>query len=232
MAVIGFDGDDTLWKEADLFLSSREKFNAIVCRYVAADSVVLEERLSAAERGNLLLYGYGVKRFVLSMIETAIEITQGSVAGSDILQLLNLGRAMLESPLEPIEGARHTLEQLRNRGYRLWLITKGDLFDQETKIARSGLAALFDQIEIVAEKDVVTYRRILGRSGVTPAQFTMVGNSLRSDVLPVVRLGGRAFHIPYHTTWSHESAHVTSEDEFRTLERLTDLLGIVDGHSG
>lgn len=224
VSVIAFDGDDTLWKEADLFLTGQRRFGEILCRYGIVDSLRMEEQLDAMERRNLLIYGYGVKRFVLSMIETAIEITAGKVATEDILKLLALGRAMVESPLELMVGARDTLERLRSQGHCLWLITKGDLFDQEMKIARSGLKNLFDRIEIVAEKDVPTYRRILERGGIEPARFTMVGNSLRSDVIPVVRLGGRAIHVPYHITWSHELAFETELDTFVTLEKLTDLV--------
>jgi putative hydrolase of the HAD superfamily len=232
MTVIAFDGDDTLWKEADLFLTGQRRFGEILRRYGVADAAWLEQQLHAMEHRNLLLYGYGVKRFVLSMIETAIEITAGRVATHDILELLKLGREMVESPLELIVGARDTLERLHRRGHCLWLITKGDLFDQEMKVARSGLAALFERIEIVAEKDVPTYRRILQHAGIEPTQFTMVGNSLRSDVLPVLQLGGRAVHVPYHTTWTHERALVTEIDTFITLDKLTDLMCAIEESDG
>ena len=135
------------------------------------------------------------------MAETAIEVTGGYIPASDIQAILRFGRAMLEHPVELIEGAREVLETLRGRDHQLWLLTKGDLFDQESKIARSGLVELFDRVEIVSEKDEGAYRRLLDRQGIAVEEFAMVGNSLRPDVLPVANIGGRAFHIPYRVTW-------------------------------
>jgi putative hydrolase of the HAD superfamily len=204
--VIAFDGDDTLWRNEDLFTVSQSRYRAILSAHTHLDDDGLDERLAATEQRNILRYGYGVKGFTLSMIETAIEITDGAIPAADIAVILRLGQAMLEHPVELLDGVRETLKALRDRDPEIWLITKGDLFDQESKIARSGLEPLFDRIEIVSEKDRDTYSRILSRAGVAAEDFVMVGNTLRSDVLPVLAIGGRAFHVPYHTTWAHETA--------------------------
>ena len=204
--VIAFDGDDTLWRNEDVFTLSQTRYRAILSAHVDLDTHDLEARLAAVERRNLATYGYGVKGFTLSMIETAIEITQGAIPAGDIEVILRLGQAMLVHPVEVLDGVVEVLETLTRRDHELWLITKGDLFDQESKIARSGLEPFFTRLEIVSEKDQAAYRRILHRGGADPAEFAMVGNTVRSDILPVLALGARAFHVPYHTTWAHEAA--------------------------
>ena len=222
--VIAFDGDDTLWRNEDRFTLSQDRFRAILGSHVDLDLATVDARLLETERRNLDLYGYGVKSFVLSMIETAIEVTDGAIPASDIRILLRLGQDMLAHPIELMDGVRECLTALRARDHELWLVTKGDLFDQESKIARSGLEPLFDRIEIVSEKDEPTYRRLLDRHGVDPADFAMVGNAVRSDVLPVLAIGGRAFHVPYHTTWAHEAVETTTA-AFPVLSGLADLPG-------
>jgi putative hydrolase of the HAD superfamily len=224
--VIAFDGDDTLWRNEDHFKLSQARFQDILSAHVDLDIVGLSDRLLETERRNLALYGYGVKSFVLSMIETAIQVTDGRIPASDLERLLRLGHHMLAHPVELIDGAKETLLALRARDHELWLITKGDLFDQESKIARSGLSPLFDRIEIVSEKDEATYQRLLDRHGVEPVEFAMVGNTLRSDVLPVVALGGQAFHVPYHTTWAHEvvDIHSSEAEAFVVLDQISDIL--------
>ena len=190
----------------------------------------MDAHLLTTERRNLAHYGYGVKSFVLSMIETAIELTDGAVPASDIQVLLRLGQQMLAHPIELLGSVRETIEQLRANERTLWLITKGDLFDQESKIARSGLGSLFDRIEIVSEKNEETYRRLLDRHGVDVSEFVMVGNTLRSDVLPVVALGARAIHIPYHVTWSHETvepAHGSSH-AYLTLQHIGEVAAAIE----
>ena len=204
--VIAFDGDDTLWRNEDIFTLSQARYRAILASHVDLETEDLDARLAATERRNLAAYGYGVKGFTLSMIETAIEITREAIPASDLAVILLIGQAMLGHPVEVLDGVRETLATLRARDHDLWLITKGDLFDQESKIARSGLEGFFKRIEIVSEKDQATYRRILRAAGVDAADFAMVGNTVRSDVLPVLAIGGRAFHVPYHTTWAHEAA--------------------------
>lgn len=171
----------------------------------------MEARLLAVERRNIGLYGYGIKDFMLSMIETAIEVTDGQITASDIKSVLDFGHAMLHHPVELVDRARDVLNTLRAHDHELWLVTKGDLFDQESKIARSGLDGLFSRVEIIAEKDEPAYQRLLDRHGIAPDEFVMVGNSLRSDILPVVGLGACAFYVPYHIVWAHEDIPLNPE---------------------
>ena len=216
---IAFDGDDTLWHNESLFSMTQERFRALLAH--AADPADIDRRLLKAERENLRVYGYGIKGFVLSMIETAVDLTEGRIAGRDIQSLIDFGKAMLDHPVDLLDGVADVVERLSGR-YRLLLVTKGDLFDQESKIARSGLAERFSVIEIVSEKDPDTYRRLLDRHGVDPARFVMVGNSVRSDILPVLAVGGHAVHVPYHITWAHEEAEPPSEN-YRRIDTLRDL---------
>jgi putative hydrolase of the HAD superfamily len=178
---------------------------------------------------NLELYGYGIKGFTLSAIETAIELTGGRIGAEEIRQLIGLGREMLAHPVALLEGVAETLEALAPR-FRLVLITKGDLRDQERKLAKSGLAGHFQHIEIVSEKDTAAYRRLFARQAIAPAQFLMVGNSLKSDILPVLELGGAGVHIPYHLTWAAEHAEppVAPPGRLFTLRHMTGLPEIVE----
>jgi putative hydrolase of the HAD superfamily len=192
--VIGLDGDDTLWHNEALFSMTQERFAALLADFV--EPAELARLLIETERRNLVTFGYGVKGFTLSMIETAIEVSDRKVGAEEIETILGFARDMLRHPVELLEGARAAVTALAER-HRLVLVTKGDLFDQESKVARSGLGELFWRIEIVSEKDQGTYRRLLERWGVAPQRFCMVGNSLRSDVLPVVAVGGTGVHVPY-----------------------------------
>ena len=199
--VVGLDADDTLWHSERHYVGCREQFRALLERYQPEG--VLDDRLYEVEMRNLAHFGYGVKGFVLSMIETAIELTDGRVEARDVRQIIDWGRDILSAPLEVIAGVPETVATLAAR-YRLLLVTKGDLLHQETKLARSGLGQLFSGIEIVSEKDPEVYRRIMERYGVAPERFVMVGNSLRSDVVPVIKAGGHAVHVPYEISWAHE----------------------------
>ena len=194
---VGFDGDDTLWHNETLFSMTQERFRALLADHVGGDE--LDARLLATERENVAVYGYGVKGFTLSMIETAIEVTNGRVDGDTIYRILAFAKDQLNHPVELLPGVTDTLDALAGR-YRLLLITKGDLFDQESKIARSGLAEVFDGIEVVAEKEPPTYERIVRRYGIESASLLMVGNSVKSDVLPVLadRRAGCAGGVPPH----------------------------------
>jgi putative hydrolase of the HAD superfamily len=227
--VVAFDGDDTLWHNETLYTTSKDQFRDLLMGHIELGGSEIDERLLAIEKRNLAVYGYGIKGFVLSMVETAIEVTGGTIPAADIQAILRFGRAMLEHPVELIDGAREVLHTLRARDHQLWLLTKGDLFDQESKIARSGLVELFDRVEIVSEKDENAYRRLLDRHGVGVEEFAMVGNSLRSDVLPVAGIGGRAFHIPYHTIWAHELETGDLPNDFTTLASLRELPAALDG---
>ncbi len=198
---IGFDGDDTLWHNESLFALSQERFYQLLQPYIAADSTA--ERLFAIEMANLRLFGYGVKSFMLSMIETAIELSAGRVTAAEIQTILTIGKELLDHPVELLPDVHKTIAIL-DHDYELLLITKGDLFHQESRIAGSGLGEFFDGIEIVSEKDPATYERILRQRGIAPAEFLMVGNSVKSDILPVIAIGAQAVHIPYQITWQHE----------------------------
>lgn len=214
--VIAFDGDDTLWHNESIFSLTQEEFRALLQPYAPAGEI--DARLFATETRNLALFGYGIKAFMLSMIETAIELTNGRIPASAIQTIIDHGKAMLAHPVELLPGVRETVERLAAT-HRLMLITKGDLFDQEGKIARSGLGDHFWRIEVVSEKDVATYRRVLARHEIAPERFVMIGNSLRSDILPVLEIGGRAVYIPYHLTWEHERV----EGEIEVSTRMTEI---------
>jgi putative hydrolase of the HAD superfamily len=199
--VIAFDADDTLWHNESIFEAVQERYRALLARYHDAETV--NRTLFATEMRNLELYGYGVKGFTLSSIETAIELTRGAISAEEIRTILQLGREMLAHLVELLDGVADVLTAL-SATHQLILITKGDITHQERKLAKSGLAAHFRAIEILAEKDEAAYAAILRRHGIAPADFLMVGNSLKSDILPVLALGGSAVHIPYHVTWQHE----------------------------
>jgi putative hydrolase of the HAD superfamily len=201
VTVVGLDGDDTLWHNESRFNVTQGEFRELLHRHVPDADV--DRRLFEVEMKNLAVYGYGVKSFTLSMIETAIQLTEGRIPASDLEVILGWGKSMLMQPTELLDGVEPALQEL-SRHYDLVLITKGDLFDQESKLARSGVADLFLGVEIVSEKNVSSYRGILKRRGLKVDEFVMVGNSLRSDIVPVLELGARAVHIPYHVTWHHE----------------------------
>jgi len=224
--VVGIDGDDTLWHSETVFSGTHDRMRSLLSAYVPGH--VLDDRLLATERRNLRYFGYGVKGFVLSMIETAIEVSSGRVAAAEVAAILDAGKAMIDHPVELLDGAREALEAVAATR-RLVLVTKGDLFDQESKLARSGLGELFERVEVVAEKDEHAYRRVLGAVGVAPPGFAMVGNSLRSDVLPVLDLGGRAVHVPYPITWALEDAD--PGPAAGRYEVLDDLRGLPDALS-
>ncbi|MCG8474169.1 MAG: HAD family hydrolase [Cytophagales bacterium] len=211
--VIAFDADDTLWINEPIFSGTVRKFEQILDKYLTIDAK-MEEEIYQREKRNLSLFGYGIKAYTLSLIETAIEITEGRITGDDIQKVLDIGKDMLAHPIELIEGVQETIEQL-GALYELMVITKGDLFDQENKLARSGLADSFKYVEIVSEKDKATYSRLLKRHELEPEEIMMVGNSLKSDVLPVLELGGQAVHIPFRSTWIHEQV---AEEQLKGLD--------------
>ena len=211
---IGFDADDTLWHCENHFEHAQNEFTQLLAPYQSEHLPLT--RLVEIENRNIRLYGYGVKGFMLSMIETAIDISGGRVTSHDIKKIIELGRAILDQPLELIDGVEVVLKALADR-HSLFLITKGDLLDQEAKVARSGLSEWFASVEIVSEKDAATYRRLLARHDISADQFVMVGNSLRSDIMPVLSLGGRGIHIPYRITAVHEKVADNDLDDVRVL---------------
>jgi putative hydrolase of the HAD superfamily len=220
--VVALDADDTLWHNESLFTATQTRFRELLAPY--HDIEHIDRRLYETETRNLRHFGYGVKGFTLSMIETAIELTEARIGGAEIRQILDLGREMLSAPVELLDGVAETVETLAE-SYRLVLVTKGDLFDQESKLARSRVGDRFSAVEIVSEKDARTYAAVMARQRVEPARFVMVGNSLRSDVLPALEAGGAAVYIPYHVTWAHEHVDdaALAGKVFAQLESIRDL---------
>tara|TARA_R110000868_G_scaffold58122_4_gene179513 strand:- start:55014 stop:55760 length:747 start_codon:yes stop_codon:yes gene_type:complete len=215
--LIAFDGDDTLWHNEPLFRDAHIRLREMLCHYVDAETV--NDRLYEAELANLSIYGYGITGFALSMIETAIEVSDKKIGAADIHELAEIGKSMLRAPTRLIDGASDVLRHYAAQPDRkLILITKGDLIAQQLKIERSGLENLFDGVEIVSEKDHLTYRNIFGRYGVEPDEAVMIGNSMKSDILPVVECGGTAIHIPYEITWVHEMVDQTEIDSDKIVE--------------
>ncbi len=216
---IAFDADDTLWHNERIFLSTKEKYKKLLSKY--HDKNWIEERLDKTEMRNIKHFGYGVKGFTLSMIETAIELTEGRVKGEEINEIIAYSKEMLSSPIEVLEGVEETIKEV-SENYHIMVITKGDLFDQEAKLARSGLGDYFDDFEVVSEKNKLVYKKILSKYEIEPNSFLMIGNSLKSDILPVVDNGAHAIHIPYETEWFHEM--VTDEEakkrEFISLRKM------------
>lgn len=226
ITTVGLDADDTLWHNETLFRLTQDHFCALLAD--VAERPVLEARLSEVEKRNQRLYGYGVKGFTLSMIETAMELTDGKAPGSVIREILAAGREMLAKPVEPLPGVDVALARLSER-YRLVLITKGDLLHQEQKLAASGLGDRFVAVEIVSEKDASTYERVFARHGTGAAEAVMCGNSVRSDILPALQAGAYAAHVPYPLIWAHEVADApTSHPRFVELASIADLPGWIE----
>jgi putative hydrolase of the HAD superfamily len=230
--VIALDGDDTLWHSEQLFVDTQTAFRELLAPHADLDDDTLDARLVEVERRNLPTFGYGVKAFTLSLIETAIEVTDGAIPSRDLQAVLDLGKVLLDHPVQLLDGVAEAVYVLTDR-YRVMVLTKGDLLHQESKVARSGLAELFWQVEIVSEKDEATYRRVLERWSIDPATFVMVGNSVRSDVLPALAIGARAVHVPYHVTWALE--HVEPDPEardFPVLDSLAELPACIAAMEG
>ncbi|AWD22844.1 HAD family hydrolase [Fuscovulum blasticum] len=221
ITTIGFDADDTLWQNEAYFRLTQDRFADLLAPYAAPDH--LHDRLLAAERRNIGAYGFGVKGFTLSMIETAIEVTEGRVPASVISELLGTGRAMLDHPVELLPGARETVAALAG-DFRILLITKGDLLHQERKLAQSGLGDLFDAVEIVSDKTPDIYARIFARHGTGAGQALMAGNSLKSDVLPPLAAGAYGVYVPHGLTWALEAAEEpVGNPRYARLDSLTGL---------
>ena len=214
---VGFDGDDTLWKSEDYYRAAELEFENIVGQYIDLTDARTQQHLLEVERRNLRIFGYGAKGMTLSMIESAVQLTGERISAHDIHRVIEIGRATLQHPVVLIDGIREAVKTIAAE-YDVVLITKGDLFHQESKIQQSGLADLFHRIEVVSEKDPPTYRRVLRELDVPAEKFVMVGNSLRSDIEPVLQLGGWGIYMPYHITWAHEAEHGVSEGEPRMAQ--------------
>lgn len=223
--VIGFDADDTLWVNETYFLETEQKLRLLLAPYVDADTV--SEELFRTESRNMPLYGYGVKAYILSVLETAIRITAGKVPASVLEQILALGKEQLTKPVELLDGVEETLNALVGR-YRLIVVTKGDLLDQEQKLRRSGIEHLFHHVEIMSDKTDREYRLLLRHLDIRPDEFLMIGNSVRSDILPPLQLGSYAVHVPYHTTWAHEKVDEPVINlRFFTVDSLWEVISLL-----
>jgi putative hydrolase of the HAD superfamily len=224
---IAFDGDDTLWHNERSYRDARERFHRLLAT-AGVDLTVeaIEERINETEVANIQFYGYGVASFVLSLMETAIRLTSGRITGADLHELVDLAKQMLSEEVELFTGARETVTTLAAR-YPLMLITKGDLLHQTSKLERSGLRPHFSAVEVVSHKTPDVYAALLSRHRIDPARFLMVGNSLRSDVLPVIELGARAVYVPAALSWAHEHADVPEGARSRLVE-LPGLDGLAE----
>lgn len=226
LTTIGFDADDTLWQNEQYYRLTEAHFTELLADF--AEGPKISERLLEAEKRNLAHYGFGIKGFTLSMIETAIEITDGSVPAGVIAQILDIGRDLLSHPVETMPHVQDTLEALAGN-YLLVLITKGDLFDQERKLAQSGLGDFFDAVEIVSDKTAVTYRRIFSKVGDGPERAMMVGNSLKSDIVPAIAAGSYGVFVPDELTWVLEHVEEPSDaPRFRKIANLGELRGLLE----
>lgn len=220
--VVAFDADDTLWVNEPYFRKTEEAFCMLLQEYLSRHH--LERELLKTELDNLPLYGYGVKGFVLSMTEAAIRITNGTISIQAISKILDLGKNLLNEPIELLEGVEEVLQSLQGK-YRLVVATKGDLLDQERKLRKSGLGKYFHHIEIMSEKDDANYLKLIKHLDIQPHELLMVGNSLKSDILPVINIGGYAIHVPYHITWAHEViSHTIENERFQTVEHISEVL--------
>lgn len=224
--IIAFDADDTLWHTEILYHTARDRLVEVLAGYV--DAATLAKRLDATEIGNLPLYGYGAKSFLLSMVETVIDVTNGEIGGSDIARVLEIGREMLTAEVRLLDDVEATLSELQPN-YPLMVITKGDASEQVPKLQRSGLAGYFRYVEVVGSKTEATYARILNQYGVDPSRFLMIGNSLRSDILPVLTLGGVGVYVPSEILWSHEYVDnpPTHHPRYYELDRIADLPNLI-----
>jgi putative hydrolase of the HAD superfamily len=223
--VIAFDADDTLWHNEPYFDEAQERFCILFQDYASKQEIlglILNHQIA-----NLSLYGFGIKAFTLSMIETALELTNHTISGSGIEKIITIGKDLLQKPVELLPNINEVLEQLKGK-YKLVVATKGDLKDQHRKLHDSGIGAFFHHIEVMSDKTELDYQKMLSRLDCHPEDFLMIGNSLKSDVLPVLNLGGHAIHIPYHTTWEYEKIDFEIEHKnFNTITNLSELFDIL-----
>jgi len=225
LKVIAFDADDTLFVNEPYFQETEGKFCVMMSDYLSKQG--LSQELFKIEVDNLSLYGYGIKGYTLSMIEAAMKISNNTLSVEVIGKIIDLGKELLQRPIELLDGVEETLKALQGK-YKLIVATKGDLKDQQRKLHDSGLGIYFHHIEVMADKQEVNYEKLLKRLEIESKEFFMIGNSLKSDVLPVIGIGGYAVHIPFHTTWEHEKiSHKVDHPNFRTVDKITDVLEIL-----
>jgi len=220
--VIAFDADDTLWINESYFYETERQFCRLLEDYLPHHTVSRE--LLQVEIQNLSLYGYGIKSFMLSMIETALKVSNKTITVDAIEKIIELGRELLAKPIVLIDGVEEVLVQLKKK-HRLVVATKGDLLDQERKLKNSGIGHYFHHIEIMSDKQEKDYLKLIRHLDIKPEEFLMVGNSLKSDVLPVLAIGGKGYHVPYHTTWAHEQIeHTIEHQDFKQLSSIKEIL--------
>lgn len=226
--VIGFDADDTLWINEPFYLETESEFCRLLAEYRESSREISAE-LYKTETANMGLYGYGIKAFTLSLVETALRISDNKVPQVIIEKIITLGKAQLNKPLVLLDNVKSVLDHL-SKNYRLIVVTKGDLLDQERKLRESSLEKYFHHIEIMSDKKESDYRKLLNHLDIEPRQFMMVGNSLRSDIIPVLNIGGYAVYVPFHTTWEHEAADESNinSSRFRKIEKISQVAGIID----
>jgi len=226
--VIGFDADDTLWVNETYYNETEDEFCRLLSEYRESSADISAE-LFKTECANMGLYGYGIKAFTLSLIETALRVSDRKVPQSSIEQIIRLGKNQLSKPLELLDSVENVLHELSQQ-FRLIVATKGDLLDQERKLHDSGLEKYFHHIEILSDKKESDYLKLLGHLDIKPGQFVMVGNSLRSDIIPVLNIGGSAVYVPFHTTWEHEQAdeNSISSPRFKKIQKLSQVAGAID----
>lgn len=224
--VIGFDADDTLWVNETYFREAEQEFCKLLSDYETPNKI--DQELFKMEMQNLDLYGYGVKAFILSMIESALDLSNFNISNKTIEAILNIGKVMINKPVELLDGVEAVLKEV-SKTHRLILATKGDLLDQERKLEKSGLTKYFHHIEVLSDKKEVNYSNLLNHLEVKPSEFLMIGNSLKSDVLPLVNIGAHAIHVPFHTTWAHEEVteKETNGKSYKTLSSLIEVLKLV-----
>jgi putative hydrolase of the HAD superfamily len=220
--VIAFDADDTLWVNEPYFQEMEREFCTLLEDFLPNHSIAKE--LFKTEIDNLALYGYGVKGFMLSMVETALRVSDNKVNTIIIQKVLDLGKELLARPIEILDGVEDVLQQLSGK-YRLVVATKGDLLDQERKLKKSGIEHYFHHIEIMSDKQEKDYKKLIRHLDIQPSEFMMIGNSIKSDILPVLAIGGQAVHVPYHTTWAHEHIeHNVDDPGFRQIQKISEIL--------
>lgn len=223
--IIAFDADDTLWHNEPYFDEAQAKFCELFADYASKQEIL--QLILSHQVKNLPLYGFGIKAFTLSMIDAALELTNHQISGQGIQKIIDIGRDLLQKPVELLPEVEDVLQQLKGK-YKLVVATKGDLKDQHRKLHDSGIGHYFHHIEVMSDKKELDYEKMLGRLDIKPDNFIMIGNSLKSDVLPVLNIGGHGYHVAYHTTWEYEKIDFEIEhDNFKSLEKISDVLSIL-----
>jgi putative hydrolase of the HAD superfamily len=226
LKVIAFDADDTLWVNETYFRDAEDEFAQLLNDYETENKI--HQELFKKEIENLKIYGYGVKGFMLSMIESALELSNNQIEPNTINKILEIGKDMLEKPIELLDGVEEVLQSLHGK-YKLIVATKGDLLDQERKLERSGILKYFHHVEVMSEKKVPDYKKLIGHLDIHPSELLMIGNSLKSDVLPLLEIGASAIHVPFHTTWAHEEVNEkqSQNKDFKTISNIKEVLDLL-----